>query len=293
MLLSNEDAKMAINSNSKSGLRELIKILWSSENSEKELAIMQLSESGPDAILPLLTLLFDLAKNPHPRFPTGKEKEGETAINTFFELLDQFDLQNQDAILLDKLGTLRKQIDDLAINQRLAKDAIFLLGKLKAGEAVPFLIKLFEYRAMIGGYSYTDEMSALESIGSVAIPYLIKAITETENRVRSLSLEAISFEYNINCVKPDSAKKSLFELAEDDHHAESEYEIQRRTYYIQYRALMILRSMKAHQAIPDLKKIIKETKDEDLKSLIKGAITQIRSPYPEGTLVWLGEERHK
>lgn len=277
---------MAMNCNSTSNIRELIKTLWSSDDSEREFAKTQLSESGAEAIAPLLTLLFDLVNNPYPRFLTGKEKEAEAAIKTFFELLDQFDLLNQDPILSDKLGALRKEIKELAVNHRLAADTIFLLGRLKAEKAAPFLIKLMENRAMLHGYGYTNEMIALESIGAAAIPYLIKAITEAEDRVRSWSLEAIDFQYNLNLVKPDSAKKSLIELADDDHQAQSEEEIQRMTYFIQYRALNVLRMMKAHQAIPDLKKMIKETKDEDLKSLIKGAITQIRSPYRERTVVW-------
>jgi hypothetical protein len=275
---------MAINSNSKSEIRELVKKLWSSDNSERELAKMQLAESGPEAIPPLMDLLFDLANNQHPRFLTGKEKEGETEIKTFFDLLDQFDLLNQDPILSDKLGTLRKKIEALAINQRLATDVIFLLGKLKAEKAAPFLIKLMENHVLLGGYGYTDEMKALESIGSPAIPYLIKAITEAEDRVRSWSIEPINFHYNLNLVKPDSATKSLIELADDDHQAQSEKEIQKMVYFIQYRALMVLQMMKAHQAIPDLENIIKETKDEQLKFLIKEAITRIRSPYPVGTI---------
>jgi hypothetical protein len=280
---------MSIKFNSESIVSELVKKLWSSNDPEREFAKVQLSESGPEAIPPLLDLLFDLANHPHPRFSTGKETEGETAIKSFFHLVSQFDLQNQDATLSNHIGISRKKIDELTINHRLAGDTIFLLGKLKAREAVPFLIELMENRSMLGGYTYTDEMSALESIGPGAIPSLLKALTDAEDRVRSKSIEFIGFHYNLSLVQLDEeslnrAKDSLIQLADDDHHVESEVEIKRMTYYIQSRALMILRRMKAHQAIPDLEKLLRETKDEELKPLIRGAIKQIRSPYPEGTI---------
>jgi HEAT repeat protein len=276
---------MSNHSTPNSKIEQLVEKLRSSNRSVREQTKIYLTLSGSKAIAPLLDLLLDLAINRHPRFQIGEEEKGEAMVAKYCEIM------KQEGIYSNKLDALSDKLDDLAINDRLARDIIFLLGKLKAEAAVPLLIKRMEYLAISGyGNYYTEEKIALESIGSSAIPYLIKSITEAESRVRAEAIEDLPFNYWISWEQVDQEQFESISSSDSendldpDEFARAESDFQMEKDFIQFSALIVLRMMKARQAIPDLEKILSTTTDKHLIYQIEEAITRIKSPLPEGAI---------
>src|SRR6476620_33394 len=86
-------------------VNDAIKQLWSPIDSERRNGIQRIQEIGAPAIEPLVELLSDLVHEQRPRFPTGKEEEGELALQMY--------LKNAGS------AELAEELGRLAINQRL------------------------------------------------------------------------------------------------------------------------------------------------------------------------------
>ena len=84
----------------------------------------------------------------------------------------------------------------------------------------------------------------------------------------------------------DRSVSNIFPIFDEDELSEGQIHWEKNR--IQTGALWVLRKMKAHQAIPDLETIMNETTDKNLINLIQEAITQIKSPLPEGTIIAIG-----
>lgn len=157
---------------------QMVKKLWSADNPERMEAKESLIKLGHEAIVPLVSTLEDIIRDPRPRYPSGMEAEGEAALELFKRLPPE--------------ERSRSEYSSLEISGRLKDDCIELLGELHAVEAVPVLIEL------TGQEMHTDQnehisppMIALINIGAHAAPEVSRALDTAETRVVSRVLPTL------------------------------------------------------------------------------------------------------
>jgi HEAT repeat protein len=164
-------------------VRTLVGRLWSASDAERSAAKRELGEAGSEAIQPLLSLLTTVTSDMSPRFPIGKEAEGEEALTRV----------TGSTTFADSAAAFQK-VRELAINARLRNDAVELLGRLRSVEAVPILIRMMAGHGTIVSrlsISVGPESLALANIGRPAVPLLLEALDRPEGVLRS----AIPVEY--------------------------------------------------------------------------------------------------
>ena len=201
-----------------------IKGLWSPHEVERSRAIADLIKLNDKAVPALLGLLEDIKRNPQgPRFPTGKEEEGSLAW-------ERFQKSPNNSI---------KDITRLEITSRLEKDAIDIVGELRARVAVPLLIEIMAHRMKDNWIRprWSAEMLALQKIGQPAIPLLVDLIEAQFPPVRFGS-----------SVTPEEAaifSKSIESTAKT-------------------RAVMVLGEIGDKEALPALERLLKRCAAEEL-----------------------------
>ena len=159
--------------------------LHSSSGKVRKQAKRNLLSLGSVSIKPLLDLVIDIRTNPRPQFETGKEEEGAEFIARYKSSPDnQRDFD---------------QYHRLDMSRRLNRDAIELLGQLKAEYAIPTLILLLEEEIAISPKDITyPESMALVKIGEISVPALIKAleiaeVTADDDRQVSMNCSRLAF----------------------------------------------------------------------------------------------------
>lgn len=218
----------------------LVEQLRSPDYGERQNAKERLVSLGPVAIKPLLELLQDIRRNPHPRFELGKEKEGKEFIDHYNRLL----WQQQDI----------REYFSVDISSRLQADTIELLGRLKAIEAIPVLLEIlrqeihFNFNEHLFAESY-----ALIEIGHTAIPQLTQAL-ETAEQIAN----AGQFADNVD----------LTEEQKDDIRRDEGG-------FMEARLALILGRMRDRRALPSLEKLLRRDRPSYSLPYIKDAIYEI------------------
>jgi hypothetical protein len=130
----------------------------------------ELVRLGSASIDPLLSLLNGLLDDPEsPHFASGREAEGARAWGTSGEYIDH--------------------PEELEITWRLINDFCDIVGRLKAIEAVPSLLRIIEARPITGLEHITGETLALERIGKPALPIVLDRLLSAA-REESLMMQA-------------------------------------------------------------------------------------------------------
>lgn len=233
------------NANMDDEVEQAIKQLWSEDDVVRLEAKKKLIEYGSPVIKPLIALLEDLISNPHPRYVTGKESEGEEAMKQLRE-------HREGSLHDDALARLMK----ISIGGRLKTDVCELLGHLRAKEAVPILIRDLESQEisdMIPGM--TPVMHALADIGPEAVPQLIESLERAEATAAS-SPAALSTESDTE------AKARILKM---------------EATRIQVNIVLILEKMGDKRALPSLENLLNKSQNEFLTKLINKTITEIKA----------------
>jgi HEAT repeat protein len=146
------------------------KLLWSPDENERRAAKQELIQIGDPTIPPLLSLLEDIFRNPNKfYFATGKEMEGAEAMRLWED------------------GVTTEDLSNLEIGWRLRDDCYELLGRLRAIEAVPLLLRIMERQDIFTGFStLSAEMRVMVEIGPPAVPNLIEAMEKAKERAASI-----------------------------------------------------------------------------------------------------------
>ena len=157
-----------------------IKQLWSADETERQQGKDRLRQIGQKAIPELISLLKDLWQNPFPRYATGKEEEGEAAMEQARKAAKKHDSKEISKIVAKLQGT--------EISSRLIEDACDLLGRVKAQETIPLFIDrlLRDENGNASKVYWTPAMTALAEIGSAAVPGLIEASETARERAASV-----------------------------------------------------------------------------------------------------------
>jgi hypothetical protein len=252
---------------------DAIQKLWSADEAERIGGKQLLLERGSQAIQPLVTLLKDLIENEHPRFVLGREEEGSKLLADYLSLC-------RNGEKFDKISEAYDRILYLAINARLMADLIELLGDLRAEEAVPVFIEIMERRRI---HKPTDsfgiEMIGLVRIGSPAVPSLLRAIDQAQekaalfndiNTFKGFVIEADPTDDELEDIEDADQQDLAAELEEED-----KIDIRNRASRIQLRAASVLGEIGDRRALPQLRKLLSATEQEYFIDSIQRAIDKI------------------
>ena len=253
-------------------INSAIEKLWSPNDLERELGKKQILELGAISIKPLASCLLDLLMNQSPRFPKGREEAGMRALDYCREL-------SKRPMSSEEINESVELITNLFINSRLIHDVVYLMGELRAEEAIPILIKIMERRDMYSepdGYGF--ELEALHKIGSSAVPYLMAAIREarvTAKEQNDMLIGCVMHlgESGVTLRREEESQRITYEETDE----EDEEEINARFYKIQKRAVTVLGSIGDESALPFLRKLAQETVDERLIHHIRAVISRIEN----------------
>jgi len=135
----------------------------------------KLLNMGPAAVNALVDLLWYLMRERSPRFPSGRQEEGQQALGDCFRSIPPR-WTTSGVPWDDKFELLCSHLSELDINERLGRDIIDILVSLKAVDAVAPLIALLWGKGSRGGLHDGEhylEMDALSRIGRPAVPLLV------------------------------------------------------------------------------------------------------------------------
>ncbi len=206
-----------------------IQLLWSADDNVRQTAKKEIIRIGPEAVPALLFLLKDIYEDP------GKQRL-VTSVGSQ-QPVRPLDIDNPP--YGDSLG--------LEITNRLKLDAMELLGRLRAVEAVPILIKIMQQPSFMVSYNWavTMDMRALIRIGAPAVPALVDVI---ENARAGLS--SMAFGDELGFTEQDKTSYRLRELAR-----------------IQNKAIMVLSEIGDERALPVLERLLDPTRERVLLEL--------------------------
>lgn len=245
-----------------------VKKLWSPHDLERERGKEEILRIGGECVEQLLVLLVDLVDNPHPRFAIGKEREA-------IKLLRDHSKNACGGMSSSEFDRWTQATLDLFINSRLITDAIYLLGKLRAVEAIPVLIRIMEGRSIFQDPDgWGDEMIALSRIGSPAVPYLMATIQNA--KATAERQEDIHLGWEIQHAQPDcDLSQEGNEAMSDEDIEEEQDEVRIRFRKIQERSIMVLSEIGDHIAWSYLRRLMLETRDQALFTVIAEALDKI------------------
>jgi len=147
--------------------------LWSPRDSDGARSKDQILRFGSQSITALIKLLEDIADKPEPRFAAGKEEEGR-------RLWDRAQSSK-----IDKLDTHAWQaLNEVEISSRLYRDALELLGQLRAEAAFPLVLRLMSTDTEVLSKKHA-EMQTLVKIGRAAIPKLLEILETPDEALAS------------------------------------------------------------------------------------------------------------
>lgn len=268
---------MSQNSNQEQ-IEAAVRKLWSSSDAERKSGIKQVMQIGAAAVEPLVALLSDLAHDQRPRFPVGKEAEGDRALQEYIEAERQFENVISDHSVVEDW---RKRLSEIAINSRLMTDVVYLLGELKAESAIPILIEIANRHWEVGpaGYDLTPpETKALCRIGKAAVPQLIRSLDETS--IRAHGFEPVTFGWWL----PDEPEDEE-DTGEDIERKRSE---ESKIGLVRHRIISVLAEIGDVRAVPALRSLQKAIEghtgkdslvygiDDSVKHSIEDAINKIQ-----------------
>jgi HEAT repeat protein len=209
--------------------RELVDLLWSSDQAQRRAAERQLLKLGAAAIPPLISLLQDIYTYPRKaRFPIGREDEARQALGHYQDYPPE-------------------DLYDLEITGRLRDDAAGLLGQFHAVEAVPILIAVL-HRQVEASFprGLNRVMRSLAQIGAPAVPALIE---EIENAVS----KAPSLVFRDDDTPSESGGRRSFD------EKNNQWDGSREVAIIRIRAALILGEIGDERALPVLEGLLHQT----------------------------------
>jgi HEAT repeat protein len=229
---------------------EAIQQLWSSNRNERTRAKARLLELGRLSVPALLALLQDLLDKSGQRYSLGNEERGRAALERWHHSVDTGDK--------DGAAQAYRDFSRWEITSRLREDAIFLLGALRAEEAVPLLIDIMAREEADSPLSRYEgpEMVALEQIGSAAVPMLLEVLETPAKAERAPAGNA-----------PSTASGGW---ALGQHGGHFEY------FKARSRAAMVLGEIGDIRALPVLQDMLASNEDSLLAPYLKEAINRIR-----------------
>jgi PBS lyase HEAT-like repeat len=154
-------------------LAEAIDRLCSSSEQERQIAKEQITHFGTRAIRPLISRLEELTRYSHRSIPDG-DVGGETELN------------------LPSGSKEKRCYTNPKTNWEVSSAVCELLGRLRAVEAIPPLLKIMENEVDIGGNitAMTFEMQSLVAIGEPAVSQIIGFFESAESRAESIKFGA-------------------------------------------------------------------------------------------------------
>lgn len=218
-----------------------VKRLQSPDDVERQAAKEEIIQIGSAAISSLLSLLEDIFRNPNKLyFATGKEIEGADAVQRWED------------------GISKDYPSNLEIGWRLRDDAYELLGRLRAVESVPLLLRIAESRESFARFStLTAEMRVLVEIGPPLVPLLIEEMEKAKERAASI---------RFGDPQPTQEEKTRF--------------INGEAAKMRARAARILGEIGDKRALPSLEKLLEQSSELDSwrpdLPFIEGAIKRIK-----------------
>jgi HEAT repeat protein len=220
----------------------LIKNLWSSDNIKREASKERLMQLGQVSIEPLMMLLNDILSDRRPRFVTGKESEGSEAWHRFKNIsLEDDSIQD------------REKLKELEITSRLKNDALALLGRLQAEQAVPLIVEFLGAEEPVLS-KRAAERRALTDMGAIAVPRLIHAL---ENAERIAACERSA---HTTAIPEDIRQRA----------------IKAKTIKIQSRVADVLAEIGDPRALPALINLLNTSNDKYLTSNLQESINRLR-----------------
>ena len=248
---------------------QAIGMLWSADDSVRNQGLEETLGLGPATVQPLIELLCDLIRNPYPRFASGKEQEGHKLLEDYEELIRG---NNDSADDSRRFQTAA----NVVINSRLISDAVFLLGELRAVEAIPVLINIMENRSTETYGAISLEMDALRKIGPPAIPSLVKSIKNA--KISAERFEPIIFGFIIETDSEDNSNREVAEQPDDSTFDDVDFErtVELDALSIKRKALKVLGEIRAKESLPFLENLAREVvDDQELVFAVSAAIRTI------------------
>jgi len=256
------------------GLQQSLKMLWANSDADRLQGRDHLLRMGAVAKAPLVTLLRDLIDDQRPRFPIGKEEEGKAAVDKYVRSIQTSHGKSED-------DDASQKIDELAINHRLMSDVIYLLGELKAAEAVPSLIEIMKGTLLRSSGrnefgSISPEMKALIRIGGGAVPQLIKEMESGDANL--VKIKEFNWGYSLRVEYEESPSPS-FKNDDDGQRYKRVYHAQESLKeMLETKIALVLGEIGDQRALSILKKKLKLARSNTLTSSLKTAILRIEHP---------------
>lgn len=251
----------------------MIRSLWYPSDYERKKSIEQISKSGPAAIRPLISVLSDLIIDQYPRFSPGREKEGNIALQEYIVALRAHSKEIRKSYL--EIEKKWSQVSTIAINSRLMSDIVYLLGELKAEQAIPVLVELLHKQITVRASG--AEVDALLRIGDAAVPQLINYLEEA--RIRGLGFETVVYGWSV-VVKSDDGETDKYNDSEqrgDNQKILARTTLENRRINVTRRKILwILGEIGDKRAIPVLEGLSNTIDDKSLIVTIQGTISKIR-----------------
>jgi HEAT repeat protein len=225
-------------------VNKAIQGLWSPRDSDRAGSKDQILQLGPQSITALIKLIDDLADKPGPRFATGKEEEGRRLWDRVQSSIDKLDAHTWNAL------------NEVEISSRLYKDALELLGKLRAEEAVPLVVRLMSTDTQVLSKKHS-EMQTLVQIGNAAIAKLLEILETPDETLASDS----------------------YWLGPDHEYIRGPRNFRFVPRFIKSRAAMVLGQIGDPRVLPELESALQRATDRDLIESLRDAIRRLSRPH--------------
>jgi HEAT repeat protein len=220
-------------------------LIWSSDDAERTSGKAKLIEMGKRSVPALVALLEDLVRNPGPRYVLGREAEGAAIRERFFSLPAEKQTLEE-----------AKKLLSFSIESRLRLDLYEMLGKLRAEEAIPLLIRILEHEERHNMLDLMEPfMKALAEIGPPAVPRLIESI----ERAEATAAQSTTFES-----APDLTETQRAQVVEQDANT------------IRVRAILVLEAIGDPRAIAILERLHEATTNPFVSKRTIEVISNIR-----------------
>jgi len=216
--------------------------LWSADNADRVQAKEEILELGGAAIEPLLALLNSMLDDVHTLHYARTDQHTKTRPNSAQAVREA-----------DELDFVLRPPGQKEMTWRLIEDTCNLLGKLKAEEAVPTLLRVSEIRPDHGLLHITSEMIAIQEIGRSAVPLVLNRFTEAAREEWLMS------------VKPDTTPLGKARGRELNK--------------LERRLALTLEIVGDRAIVPELERVAEHSQAPDAAALAKTLIEKLRLRY--------------
>ena len=251
--------------------------LWSPKESERTEGLGELLRIGPASIERLTSVFADLINDQRPRFVSGREQEGERALEEYTLSVRMLYSRGGD---YREARAAKERVTALALNSRLMTDVVHLLGELEAEQAIPLLMEMVNRNweatyPSLGFDFHTPETAALERIGAASVLPLVDNLNEST--IRAHGFEPLFHGWRI-----------IVEDPEDDDEPDPDEELHRQTHvgYVRLRVAAVLGTIGDARALPCLEALLAKIKSSpespefgiqgSLSGTIESAIARIK-----------------